>query len=139
MEQLFSLVTLVGMGLVLFLFLKWMVRAGQTHNKKNPLTPADLKLLEETAARLTADIRAAANECVARVEQACERAENLLRTIESVSIPAAEQSTHFASDMNQRIPSGEVELLRGLSGLARTQSRDASSAPRDYQVDSQVR
>ncbi len=138
MEQLFSFLTLVGMGLVLFLFLKWMVRAGQTHNK-NPLTPADLKLLEEVAARLTADIRAAAEECVARVEQACERAESLLRNLERAnSSVVAEQSTQFAGNKSQRIPIGEVELLRGLSGLVRTQSQDASSAPCDYHFDSQV-
>jgi len=116
------------MGFVLFLFLKWMVRSGQAQNK-NPLTPADLKLLEETAARLTADIRATADECVARVEQACEKAESLLRTIEFANIPVPiRQSTHFASSEDQRIPSGELELLRGLSGLAHTQSRDASSS-----------
>jgi len=128
MEQLFSLLTLFGMGFVLFSFLKWMVRSGKAQNR-NPLTPADLKLLEETAARLTADIRATADECVARVEQACKKAEHLLRNIEFANISASiNKSTHFADSEDQRIPSGELELLRGLSSLAHTQSRDASSS-----------
>ena len=75
MEQLFSVVALVGMGIAVVWGLRLMARAGQANARRaNPLSPSDLKLLEETTQRLMSELRAVADECVARIDAACQAA-----------------------------------------------------------------
>lgn len=107
MEQLFSVVALVGMGIAVVWGLKLMARAGQANARKaNPLSPADLKLLEETAERLMSELRAVADECVARVNAACQRADAA-----NAERPSVGQVREVG------IPAGEAELLRGLRSI----------------------
>ena len=145
MEVLFSLLTLAGMGYAVYVGMKWMLKAGKTVQKRElPLAPTDLKVLEESAARLMTDLRAAADECVGRVEIALAEAEHRIAALESrQSIQIADFSEHsgptskievtpspaFQASPCEMIDStesaaqvarqsgmttGEVELLRGL-------------------------
>jgi len=148
MEILFSFLALAGMGVAAVWGLKWMVRNGQPSKRDEQLTPNDLKVLEESAARLISDINAAADECVARVEQALAQVENRIRSIEAVRCqPSAAYPAHSgptsiidirtpttpASNGYEMIDSdeapaqiarqsgmttGEVELLRGLRKMS---------------------
>jgi hypothetical protein len=107
MEQLFSVVALVGMGIAVVWGLRLMARAGQANARRaNPLSPSDLKLLEETTQRLMSELRAVADECVARIDAACQAAHaaNLDR-----------RSTQRVNEIG--IPAGEAELLRGLRSI----------------------
>lgn len=89
MEIVISMMTLAGMGYAAFRGLKWMLKSGQQHVRKDEsLTPNDLKVLEESAARLITDIHAAADECVARVETAVDQAEARLYAINEQYIAA---------------------------------------------------
>lgn len=128
MEQLLSFLALAGMGFAAFWGLKWMGRAGrQQAQTRNQLSPSDLRLLEETAARLTAEIRAAADECVARVEAACRRAEGCLGEPATVSSECVAAGSVFSMLDDERssaqiaqqvgMPTGEVDLLRGLRSM----------------------
>ena len=137
MEMLLSLLALIGMGWAMWCGLKWMLRAGRAQAAKGePLTPADLRALEESAARLMADLRATADECVARIERACAQAETpLVREGEapaepcpllgrSLAPPRAPQRSIFdlieSRDSSSEIArqagltTGEVELMRAL-------------------------
>lgn len=93
MEVMFSLCTLAGMGYAVYVGVKWMLKAGKTVQKRElPLAPTDLKVLEESANRLMADLRAAADECVARVELALAEAEHRIAALDSrqpvsISVP----------------------------------------------------
>lgn len=96
-----------------------MLRAGQVQTRKDPpLSPADLKILEESAARLMADLRAVTDECVARIECACADAERRMCSIEPKSIlvsdVSVEQDDH-PSETN--LTNGEIELLKGLKAI----------------------
>lgn len=141
MEILFSLITLIGMGFAAVVGVRWMLRAGQMAQKREmPLAQTDLKVLEESANRLMTDLRAAADECVARIEIALAQAESRVRVIEQQSIPSQDQmhptqtievpasvafepkpvgtadSTESAAQIARQsgMTTGEVELLRGL-------------------------
>lgn len=143
MEILFSIVTLIGMGYAVFVGVKWMLKAGQLSQKREqPLAPTDLKVLEESAARLMSDLRATADECVSRVELAIAQAESRMRAIEQPSVPRVSrresldptspievpaspalqnsyetaESTGSAARVARQsgMTTGEVELLRGL-------------------------
>lgn len=142
MEILFSLITLAGMGYAVFVGVKWMLKAGQTAQKRElPLAPTDLKVLEESASRLMADLRAAADECVSRVELALAEAERRIAALESAQplaiATAAEHpgttsrievtpmqanpyemldSTESAAQVARQsgMTTGEIELLRSL-------------------------
>jgi hypothetical protein len=144
MEILFSILTLVGMGYAAFVGVKWMLKAGQLVQRRElPLSPTDLKVLEQTAARLAGDLRAAADECVARVELALAEAERRIAALgpqhaaadsaASTSNVQVSEPPLFAANALQMIGSnrpaadaarqsglttGEVELLRGLSHLS---------------------
>lgn len=107
MEQLFSVIALIGMGCAVVWGLKLMARAGQAQARKaNPLSPTDLKLLEETTARLMSELRAVADECVARVDAACQRA-----CATGTERPMVDPSGELG------MPAGEAELLRGLRSM----------------------
>ena len=142
MEILFSLVTLAGMGYAVFIGVKWMLKAGQQAGKREqPLAPTDLKVLEESATRLMADLRAAADECVSRVELAVAQAESRLRqadqqsafgvalrdqidptsleTLQRSNVSTLERSESAAQIARQSgMTTGEVELLRGLRQIS---------------------
>ena len=116
METIFSLLTLAGIGYGLYRGIKWMLRSGRTLSpREQPLTPNDLKVLEESAAQLMADLRAVSDECVAKVETACLRAERLVNSVPTprrVEVPAAE-----AEAPRSGMLLGEIELLKGLQEI----------------------
>ena len=141
MEILFSIVTLVGMGYAAFVGVRWMLKAGQlSRTREMPLSPTDLKVLEQSAARLMSDLRAAADECVSRVELALAEAEHRIAALESrprvaacptspveVALPAFAPNTCEMIDSNEPaadaarqsgLTTGEVELLRGLRQIS---------------------
>lgn len=142
------MLTLAGMGAAAVWGVKWMLKSGQMHAKRDePLTPTDLKVLEESAARLVSDITAAADEAVARVERALSEAERRIADLESRQIalgahyaqaadptsatntvPAMPASNSYEISSADESPAqvarqsgmttGEVELLRGLRQMA---------------------
>lgn len=147
MDMVFSILTLIGMGIAAVWGLKWMTRTGQMQIKRaEALTPTDLKVLEESAARLVSDIKAAADECVARVESALNDAERRIQLLESsvsvnqtpytapeepisiigLSKSAASSScdiidsTESSAQVARQsgMTTGEVELLRGLRQIS---------------------
>ncbi len=124
MELFFSLLALVGMGYGSFKGIKWLSCVGKSPDSKMPsLTPNDLKVLEESAARLVADIVTTTNECVAKIERVCaeaslkiERLEALQANLDSYnySMPHTTQNEDI---QNSGLSAGEVELLRGLQSI----------------------
>lgn len=141
MEILFSILTLAGMGYAAWAGVRWMLKTQQLAQKREqPLAPTDLKVLEESAARLMADLRAAADECVSRVELALADAEHRIAALEPARAPllsgagptsaievtpppAFEANAYETMDSTQPaaqvarqsgMTTGEVELLRGL-------------------------
>ena len=144
MEILFSILTLVGMSYAAFVGVKWMLKAGQIARKRAiPLSPTDLKLLDQSAARLMGDLRAAADECVARVELALAQAEVRIAALrpgdaatdsgastsaaEIASPPMFSPNAFEVIDSNEPasiaarqsgLTTGEVELLRGLRRMS---------------------
>ncbi|MCX8052925.1 MAG: hypothetical protein N3B12_03885 [Armatimonadetes bacterium] len=117
METLVSAAVLIGMIWAMWRGLKWMLCSGRTYaSRPEPLTPADLRALEESAARLMADMRATADECVARIERACaeavERSTNLSELIEG-SDPSREIARRTG------LMTGEVDLIRSLHAYGR--------------------
>lgn len=119
MDIFFSLLTLAGLGYGLYRLGKWMVRAGRSvPSRELPLSPNDLKVLEESAARLMADLRAVSEECAARVEAACDRAERVLRPT-SDSAPRELASISEEPERAQMLL-GEMELVKGLQQISRS-------------------
>lgn len=124
------------MGYAAFMGVKWMSKANHISQKKSqPLSPTDLKVLEESAARLMADLKAAADECVARVEFTLAEAEHRMAALKadrsstiSQQFPAPVQSAIEQADASDNssflspepgMTTGEIELLRGLRQLAK--------------------
>jgi hypothetical protein len=106
-----------------------MLRLGRENALKNepPLTSADLRILEEAAAKLMAEIRQTADECAAKIESACARA---LELAEQRAATASEKpnlenlnlqsNIAIASDlvMKEQNPTlGELELMRSLNAF----------------------
>jgi len=119
MDILFSMITLAAIGYGVYRGLKWLMSSGlKQAAREKRLTPADIRVLEETAARLMADLRLVTDECVARIESACRLAE----VRDSTDPPGAAEPVTEASaaDEARRCGSttGEVELLLGLRELA---------------------
>jgi hypothetical protein len=126
METLLSVLALIGMGWATWRGLRWMLRTGRAQAAKSErLTPADLRVLEESAARLMADLRATADECVARIERACAAAEAKLAAPEAgegtVHTPQRSifdliESPDSPSEIARQagLLTGEVELMRAL-------------------------
>ena len=76
MDAFGSILMLVGTIYAVYRGVKWLLRSGQLHaQRERQLTPHDLKVLEESASQLVAGLKSMADECVARVEKACEEAE----------------------------------------------------------------
>lgn len=126
METFFSILALLGMGWASYRGLKWMLRSGQAQARAGEqLTPADLRALEESAERLMAGLRAAADECVARIERACAAAEDrpaaprphldqapaLRRSIFEL-IDGPDSAAEIAKQAG--LTTGEVDLMRSL-------------------------
>jgi hypothetical protein len=148
MESFITLASLAGMAFAAWAVLKWMMRAGRGNPLgRPPLSPSDLALLEETTARLVADLRAAADECVERITSACEQAMRaasqpapraLEAEIRSEAVPAALSVPARAPEscQNSKLPGappgaeqvwaspGELELMRGLIAMGAGHKRD---------------
>jgi len=132
----------LGMCYGVYRGMKWMLRAGQTR-KDPPLSPNDLKVLEESASRLMADLQIVTDECVARIENACSEAEKKLLALQNagciqhfaaptmnLSTPDTQQaidpirsiSNESAADIARLsgMTTGEIELLRSLQSVKDT-------------------
>ena len=149
METLISLLALLGMAYAAYRGLGWMLRTGRAQAPgQEPLSPTDLKVLEESAARLIADLTAAADECVEKVEQVLAQAENRsegLQTLSGMETQACDRpadlhcappvdtdatrtpalNTYVDSDApaadvarSNGLTTGEVELIRDLRALS---------------------
>ena len=114
MEVVFSILTLIGMGYAAYCGLKWMMRSGIVNaRKEQPLTPNDLKVLENSAARLLADLRSVTDECVARIDRACSEAEIRLNAFEKLPISrqyAAGREYVSPSIIRESVSTSEPEL-----------------------------
>lgn len=140
MEAIISLITLVGMGFAAVIGLKWMAKIGQINARKDcQLTPNDLKVLEESTARLMSDLKTVTNECVEKIEQACANAEHLLKSLEQVrqyDAGAVEvepytriadihidnpdtQALPLCTELQDGMTNGELELLNGLMAMGK--------------------
>lgn len=118
MEITCSILALVGMGCALYKGWKWMTRAGQAHTRHDqPLTPNDLKVLEESAARLIADLRATADECVASIDRACADAERRIHALEVARYATDAWDCRESHPTQPGLTTGEIELLRGLESI----------------------
>lgn len=84
MDVLTCLIAVAVMGYGTYWIVKWFFKLG-TRNAKinNPLNPNDLKVLEETTKRLMDDLRNVTQECVDRIETACEEAEKRIAVAQS--------------------------------------------------------
>lgn len=141
MEVAFSILTLLGMGYGIYCGLRWMMRSGITNaRKEQPLTPNDLKVLEESAARLMADLRTMTDECVARIDRACCEAEARIQSLENISPSFTEHPINTNQKISTPVPQlyemielddqpagidtyagmtkGEIELMQGLKAIA---------------------
>ncbi len=99
-----------AIGYVAFRALKWVFTAGNQANKKSsPLSSTDLRVLEESTQRLTRDLRQVTDECVARIQKACDIAEDRLEALERA---ASQQS--FDS-----IPQEEEDIFERASTIPR--------------------
>lgn len=86
MDILFSILFLAGLCYGAYRGLKWMLRTGQARAPKaEALSPADLRVLEESASRLTSDLKAAADECIARIEAACATADRKIACLAALA------------------------------------------------------
>ncbi|NLN76947.1 MAG: hypothetical protein GX139_11665 [Armatimonadetes bacterium] len=134
MEVLFSIITLIGMGYAAFIGIRWMARAGHaSQNKDQPLTPTDMKVLEQSVARLVADLKAAADECVARVEFTLNEAEHRIAAMQAGRPASTPQPAECAPSVQTELAgnntalftpqsgmtTGEIELVKGLQSIAK--------------------
>lgn len=126
MDVLFSIIVVLGICYGVYRGFIWMMRAGQAQTRKDPpLSPTDLKVLEESAGRLMADLRAVTDECVARIEKACADADGRIRPeginiaideAKSVKYDSFDQTSPIANTAN--LTTGELELLKGLKAIS---------------------
>ncbi|MHB9037538.1 MAG: hypothetical protein ACYC64_12800 [Armatimonadota bacterium] len=114
MDTFLSILVVIGLCYGAYRGVRWMLRAGQVQASNNPpLSPRDLKVLEESAARLMADLRTVTDECVARIESACADAARLTGSMERTE--SIDHSSVVAGLAG--LTTGEVELLRGLKAI----------------------
>ena len=127
METIVSLAALLGVGYGLFRGMKWMMQAGLVQTAKNPpLSPNDLKVLEESAERLMADLRLVTDECVARIEQALAHARTCIGHLEGRAVwppPTVERPIPSLDTTEppaySGMMTGEIELIKGLRAIAK--------------------
>jgi hypothetical protein len=120
MEMAISLAALIAMSAATYFGVRWMLKLGKSGTvKENPLSPADLTVLEETAARLMSDIRTVTDECVKRIDAACARARALEYTPAEPVLdndPLATPATHeeafvgSVSDLLAQFQPSKLEL-----------------------------
>ncbi|MCE5197662.1 MAG: hypothetical protein ABFD54_13650 [Armatimonadota bacterium] len=117
MDVAFSVLAVLGMGYGAYRAFKWMLHAGQIQARNDqPLSSTDLKVLEETAARLMADMRMVTDECVARIQAACAEAEARINILETPQVVALDKAPPAIAEV-KGMTNGEVELLRGLQSI----------------------
>lgn len=132
MERLFCWLTLVIVVWLMWRGVSWMLRVGK-HNalKSEPLSPADLKILEETTARLMEELRATADECVARIQKAyisCQSVEQASPESEAEFVggeSTKRSDISHSSSADSGLTAGEIELIRSLN-LCRSNAQDRS-------------
>ena len=125
MEIVFSILTLIGMAYAVYCGLRWMMRSGVVNaRKEQSLTPNDLKILEESAARLMADLRNVTDECVAKINRACSEAEIHIQTLEKSPVSCSQLYEMIELDEQPAsvlayagMSKGEIQLLQGLKSI----------------------
>ena len=144
MDAFGSILMLIGTAYAVYRGVKWLLRSGQlSARRERQLTPNDLKALEESASQLMADLKGAADECVTRIEKACDEAERRIAcfsgmagvsarpteaaiadspattspssidTLLEVDLPAADIARQAG------LTTGEVELMQSLRAVGR--------------------
>jgi len=142
MDTVFSILVVLGMCYGVYRGMKWMLHTGQVR-KDPPLSPNDLKVLEETASRLMSDLQLVTDECVERIQIACSEAEKKIISLQNTGCsqhladPTAKLTTPNVQQLVDPIKdianesaaniarlsgmtTGEVELLRSLQSVKDT-------------------
>ena len=150
MEYSLAIIILLLLGYACYYGVRWMMRAGLSNSSKGAqLTPHDLKVLEESAARLINDIKSTTDECVAKIETACLEAERRILIAKSDSMPMPEtiavdkdhiedeiltesvelKEEHIESEVTEEVimSAGEKELIDGLRSIGRNNLSDKDS------------
>jgi hypothetical protein len=118
MDTFLSVLVVIGLCYGAYRGLMWMLKAGQVQARKDPpLSPTDLKVLEESAARLMADLRTVTDECVARIESACADAERRTGCLGNANATTEVSGSPNSPNALVGLTTGEVELLRGLEAI----------------------
>ncbi len=140
METLFCSFVLVLVFWLLWRGVVWMLRAGGKNNLKfEPLTPADLRVLEEAAARLMEELRATADECVAKIEAACAQATQTKQRFDAATTATDMQNPDWArcdisaSELARQVglTTGEIELMRSLRSFCPGYNKDSTAQKPD--------
>lgn len=132
LDAITCIVAIVVMGYGTWWVVKWFFKIGTNQARKNEsLTPADLRVLEETTKRLMDDLRAVTDECVARIENACQQAEHRISQAPKTPVPSKIEVTNMA-DMAPAAPYIADAETHNLSDADNT---DLPSTPRtEYTV-----
>ena len=109
-----------------------MLRNGQAQDRREDvLSPNDLEVLEQSATRLIADLRTAADECVARIEQVLVDAEIRIKAIEasgSAARAVGEERFHPTESPDTNVPAAVAACLQTSAGPAETPAEAARNA-----------
>ncbi|MGQ9454259.1 MAG: hypothetical protein ACUVRS_08550 [Armatimonadota bacterium] len=132
MERVFCWLTLIIVVWLMWRGVSWMLRVGKNNELKyEPLSPADLKILEETTARLMEELRATADECVARIQKAYISCQSIEQTSSKSAADFAGGESVRSSDITygssaeSNLTVGEIELMRSLH-LCQSRAQDRS-------------
>lgn len=140
METLFCSFVLLVVFWLLWRGVVWMLRTGGKNNLKfEPLTPADLRVLEEAAARLMEELRATADECVAKIEAACAQASQIKQRFDAAPTAADMQNPNWAGcdisapELARQVglTTGEIELMRSLRSFCSGHNKNSTAHKAD--------
>ena len=112
MDAFASILMLIGTAYAVYRGVKWLLRSGQLNaRRERQLTPSDLKALEESASRLMADLKAVADECVARVERACDEAERLVAALSGMAAVSTRPTEAPTANSSSAAPTNGIDTL----------------------------
>ena len=99
------IIALIVMGFCSWWVIRWFFKIGNNHAKKSDLlSPSDLAVLEDTTKRLMDDLKAVTDDCVSRIDQACQDAENRIAAAQNRGMHS-DSLTIGLSDMQVVTPS----------------------------------
>lgn len=134
LDAIVSLIAILLMGYGTWWVIKWFFNTGtkQTGNNAD-LSPADLRALEETTRRLMDDLRVVTDECVQKIEIACELAQKKIADtkIQIDAVPAQQLRSADSSAAQNRIslevseceisePSNPTESIHTVASFAKS-------------------